>query len=65
MPNAWLTRQTANIDRIGREGMVFTDQYGQNRCTAGRAAFILLDEPGVTGDTVGMDSPDNGGEEMT
>jgi arylsulfatase len=30
--------QTPNIDRVGREGALFTDWYGQQRCTAGRAA---------------------------
>ncbi|MHC4363064.1 MAG: sulfatase-like hydrolase/transferase, partial [Planctomycetota bacterium] len=32
--------RTPNIDRIGREGMLFTDYYAENSCTAGRAAFI-------------------------
>jgi arylsulfatase len=32
--------RTPNIDRIGREGALFTDWYGQQSCTAGRAAFI-------------------------
>jgi len=32
--------RTPNIDRIGREGAMFTDWYGQQSCTAGRAAFI-------------------------
>src|SRR5277367_2319983 len=32
--------KTPNIDRIGREGAIFTDWYGQQSCTAGRAAFI-------------------------
>jgi arylsulfatase len=32
--------QTPNIDRIAREGVGFTDYYGQQSCTAGRAAFI-------------------------
>ena len=32
--------QTPNIDRIAREGVAFTDYYGQQSCTAGRAAFI-------------------------
>jgi hypothetical protein len=32
--------RTPNIDRIGNEGAVFTDWYGQQSCTAGRAAFI-------------------------
>ncbi|WP_426426161.1 arylsulfatase [Bradyrhizobium genosp. A] len=31
---------TPNIDRIAREGMMFTDYYGEQSCTAGRAAFI-------------------------
>jgi hypothetical protein len=32
--------RTPNIDRIAREGMLFTDYYGEQSCTAGRAAFI-------------------------
>src|SRR5881628_4094808 len=32
--------KTPNIDRIAREGVLFTDWYGQQSCTAGRAAFI-------------------------
>jgi arylsulfatase len=32
--------QTPNIDRIAREGVAFTDYYGQQSCTAGRSAFI-------------------------
>jgi arylsulfatase len=32
--------RTPNIDRIAREGALFTDWYGQQSCTAGRAAFI-------------------------
>ena len=32
--------KTPNIDRIAREGAMFTDWYGQQSCTAGRAAFI-------------------------
>jgi arylsulfatase len=32
--------QTPNIDRLAREGVSFTDYYGQQSCTAGRAAFI-------------------------
>jgi arylsulfatase len=32
--------KTPNIDRIAREGVAFTDYYGQQSCTAGRAAFI-------------------------
>ncbi|MGO9923700.1 MAG: arylsulfatase [Isosphaeraceae bacterium] len=33
--------RTPNIDRIAREGMMFTDCYGEQSCTAGRSAFIL------------------------
>ena len=32
--------KTPNIDRIAREGMMFTDAYGEQSCTAGRASFI-------------------------
>ena len=32
--------KTPNIDRIAKEGAMFTDWYGQQSCTAGRAAFI-------------------------
>jgi arylsulfatase A-like enzyme len=32
--------RTPNIDRIANEGAIFTDYYGQQSCTAGRAAFI-------------------------
>ena len=32
--------QTPNIDRIANEGALFTDAYGQQSCTAGRASFI-------------------------
>jgi hypothetical protein len=31
---------TPNIDRIAREGMIFTDHYAENSCTAGRSTFI-------------------------
>ena len=33
--------QTPNIDRIANEGMLFTDCYAEQSCTAGRAAFIM------------------------
>ena len=32
--------RTPNIDRIAQEGMIFTDYYGENSCTAGRSALI-------------------------
>ncbi|MBR0824534.1 arylsulfatase [Bradyrhizobium manausense] len=41
--------RTPNIDRIGREGAIFTDWYGQQSCTAGRAAFITGQSPIRTG----------------
>jgi len=31
---------TPNIDRVAREGMIFTDYYAEQSCTAGRASFI-------------------------
>ena len=41
--------QTPNIDRIAKEGALFTDWYGQQSCTAGRAAFITGQSPLRTG----------------
>jgi arylsulfatase len=41
--------QTPNIDRVGAEGMRFTDAYGEQSCTAGRAAFITGQSPYRTG----------------
>ena len=53
--------QTPNIDRIANEGMRFTDNYGQQSCTAGRAAFITGQSPYRTGLTkVGMPGADVG-----
>lgn len=40
---------TPNIDRIAQEGMIFTDAYGEQSCTAGRAAFISGQHPVRTG----------------
>jgi arylsulfatase A-like enzyme len=40
---------TPNIDRIAKEGALFTDYYGQQSCTAGRAAFITGQSPIRTG----------------
>src|SRR6516162_2100762 len=40
---------TPNIDRIAKEGALFTDYYGQQSCTAGRAAFITGQSPLRTG----------------
>ena len=41
--------KTPNIDRIAKEGAIFTDWYGQQSCTAGRAAFITGQSPMRTG----------------
>jgi arylsulfatase len=41
--------RTPNIDRIAAEGALFTDYYGQQSCTAGRAAFITGQHPFRTG----------------
>ena len=50
-----LMGHTPNIDSIARDGMLFTDHYGQPSCTAGRAAFICGQNPVRTGLTkVGM-----------
>jgi len=58
--------RTPNIDRIAREGMMFTDYYGENSCTAGRSTFITgqcgyrtgLLKVGVPGATVGLQKED-------
>jgi len=53
--------RTPNIDRIGNEGVAFTDYYGQQSCTAGRAAFITGQNPLRTGLTkVGLPGADQG-----
>lgn len=58
--------QTPNIDRIAKEGMMFTDYYGENSCTAGRSTFITgqsawrtgLSKVGVPGAPVGLQARD-------
>jgi len=58
--------QTPNIDRIAREGMMFTDYYGEQSCTAGRASFITgqhglrtgLTKVGLPGATLGLQKED-------
>jgi len=58
--------RTPNIDRIGKEGMLFTDYYAENSCTAGRAAFITgqtvvrtgLSRVGMPGAAVGIQDQD-------
>lgn len=52
---------TPNIDKIANGGAAFTDYYGQQSCTAGRAAFITGQNPIRTGMTkVGMPGADIG-----
>jgi len=58
--------KTPNIDRIAKEGMLFTDSYGEQSCTAGRAAFITgqsgfrtgLTKVGFPGASVGLQPED-------
>ena len=53
--------RTENIDRLAAEGALFTDYYGEQSCTAGRAAFITGQNPYRTGLTkVGMPGADVG-----
>jgi arylsulfatase A-like enzyme len=53
--------RTPNIDRIAKEGAMFTDYYGEQSCTAGRAAFITGQSPFRTGLTkVGLPGADLG-----
>ena len=54
--------RTPNIDRIANEGMIFTDYYGEQSCTAGRSSFIMgqsvfrtgLSKVGLPGAELGM-----------
>ncbi|MBW2440065.1 MAG: arylsulfatase [Deltaproteobacteria bacterium] len=58
--------KTPNIDRIAQEGMMFTDYYGEQSCTAGRSAFITgqsvfrtgLSKVGLPGADLGMREED-------
>ena len=53
--------RTPNIDRVANEGVAFTDYYGQQSCTAGRAAFLTGQNPIRTGLTkVGMPGANTG-----
>jgi len=55
---------TPNIDRVAREGVTFTDYYGQQSCTAGRAAFVGGTNPLRTGMTkVGVPGAKEGWQE--
>lgn len=52
---------TPNIDRLAKEGALFTDAYGEQSCTAGRAAFMLGQHPFRTGLlTIGMPGSPHG-----
>jgi arylsulfatase len=53
--------KTPNIDSIADEGALFTDMYAQQSCTAGRASFILGQQPFRTGLlTIGMPGSEQG-----
>jgi arylsulfatase len=53
--------RTPSIDRLAREGALFTDAYAQQSCTAGRASFILGQHPFRTGLlTIGMPGSEHG-----
>ncbi len=53
--------ETPNIDRIAREGIIFTDSYGDQSCTAGRAGFMTGQHPIRTGMTkVGLPGAEEG-----
>jgi arylsulfatase A-like enzyme len=58
--------RTPNIDRLAKEGMMFTDYYAEQSCTAGRSTFITgqctlrtgLSKVGIPGATVGLQARD-------
>ena len=58
--------KTPNIDRVAKEGMIFTDYYGEQSCTAGRSSFIMgqsvfrtgLSKVGLPGAEEGMHPAD-------
>ncbi len=58
--------QTPNIDRIAKEGMMFTDYYGEQSCTAGRSSYIMgqsvlrtgMSKVGLPGAEEGMKAED-------
>jgi arylsulfatase A-like enzyme len=58
--------RTPNIDRIADEGMLFTDSYGEQSCTAGRSSFITgqsvyrtgLSKVGMPGADIGLSADD-------
>ena len=57
--------RTPNIDRVANEGAAFTDYYGQQSCTAGRAAFITGQNPIRTGLTKVGEGGGEPGENIT
>src|SRR6201994_2049260 len=58
--------KTPNIDRLAKEGLMFTDCYGEQSCTAGRSSFITgqsvyrtgLSKVGIPGSTIGLQAED-------
>jgi hypothetical protein len=58
--------RTPNVDRIAREGMMFTDYYAEQSCTAGRSSFITghatlrtgLSKVGIPGAAIGLQAGD-------
>ncbi len=58
--------RTPNIDRVANEGMIFTDYYGEQSCTAGRSSYITgqsvyrtgLSKVGLPGAALGMQEED-------
>ena len=60
--HALMGYKTPNIDRLAKEGMMFTDCYGEQSCTAGRSSFITgqsvyrtgLSKVGIPGAPIGM-----------
>jgi len=64
--NGVMGYRTPNIDRIAKEGMIFTDYYGEQSCTAGRASFITgqvglrtgLTKVGLPGAKLGLSAED-------
>ncbi len=64
--NGLMGYRTPNIDRVANEGVIFTDYYGEQSCTAGRSAFITgqsvyrtgLSKVGLPGADIGLSKED-------
>jgi arylsulfatase A-like enzyme len=64
--NGLMGYRTPNIDSIARQGVIFTDYYGEQSCTAGRAAFLTgqsvfrtgLSKVGLPGADLGLRKED-------